>query len=119
MSRCREIQILGYAEMFREKQEDAYSSRTRAGSHRLLLKMTPIGEAAAELADSPFSQVKSVISAPKIYCWEGSAWTDPTVETRTCPPLLPVLEEFTGAHGGQGGMAFTRASTHTARPKLP
>lgn len=34
-----------------EKQEDAFISKARVGSHRGCLKMTPIREAAEELAD--------------------------------------------------------------------
>lgn len=49
MSRCKEIQMLGYIKMFREER-DAYPSKTRVGSHRLLLKLTPIGKAARSSA---------------------------------------------------------------------
>lgn len=57
MSRCREIQISGHIKMFHGKEGDACTSKPRVGSFRLLLKMTPIREAAEKLADLPFGQV--------------------------------------------------------------
>lgn len=48
---------IGHIKMFHGKEGDACTSKPRVGSFRLLLKMTPIREAAEKLADLPFGQV--------------------------------------------------------------
>lgn len=98
MRGCKEVQMPGYIKMFLAKQGDAFTSKTRAGSHRLFLKMTPIREAVEELADVPFGHAKK----PVLH--GDDLW--PVGQTSVHPPLSCPWQD-------SPGQAFT-LSTPTA-----
>lgn len=102
-----------------EKQGDTFISKTRVGSHRGCLKMTPIREAAEELADLPFGHMHRHGLRSDDLPLEGLCLLGPkcSADTQKHRPCLSRLSLPPAQRPPE--TALTRASAPTARvPEL-